>query len=408
MNLPECGKPVPVEIVHANGSYHLLRGGERMRIQGAGGTKRLDLLKKFGGNAVRTWHLDDLPPVLSAAQHHSLAVAAGIWMEHKRHGFDYTNSSLVTEQREKIREAVRRFRNHPALLLWGAGNEVELDEERPEVWKAINDVAEMIHEEDPLHPVYTVIAEATPSKIEALQEFCPGIDLLGVNSYNDMENLGNRLVSLGWDRPFIVTEFGPAGYWEVETTEWGAEIEETSTEKAEHYRRAYEGTVVRHADLCLGSFAFFWGQKQERTSTWFSLFLPDGTRLEPTDTLKHLWTGTWPETRCPTILDIPKPITGRRFPPGSRQEAFLAAGHPEGEPFFIEAIVAAESRDKRSGGDPEEAPPVFPEAVKEISDDRIVFAVPENPGPYRLHITVRGPQDTAASANFPFWAGAKG
>ena len=43
----------------------------------------------------------------------------------------------------------------------------------------------------------------------------------------------------GFTRPYIVTEFGPFGFWEVGSTAWKAPIEPSSTEKAQVYLKNY-------------------------------------------------------------------------------------------------------------------------------------------------------------------------
>jgi beta-galactosidase/beta-glucuronidase len=64
---------------------------------------------------------------------------AGIWLGHRRHGSATMYPKAVREQHEKTLEVVRRYKDHPNLLVWGLGNEVELDGDDPRVWKAIND-----------------------------------------------------------------------------------------------------------------------------------------------------------------------------------------------------------------------------------------------------------------------------
>ena len=60
----------------------------------------------------------------------------------------------------------------------------------------------------------------------------------------------------------IVTEFGPPGVWETKKNAWGSAPEFTSTEKADYYKKGYEGAVLGSKGLCLGSYAFVWGAKE--------------------------------------------------------------------------------------------------------------------------------------------------
>ena len=68
----------------------------------------------------------------------------------------------------------------------------------------------------------------------------------------------------------MITEWGPTGWWETASTEWKAPIEQTSEEKRQVYEERYTQYISANP-RCLGSFVFLWGQKEERTPTWFSL-----------------------------------------------------------------------------------------------------------------------------------------
>ena len=88
-----------------------------------------------------------------------------------------------------------------------------------------NDVARMIKQLDPNHPCMTVIAGTGNGKVRNLKAHCPDIDVVGVNLYGDLSPLPDRLKEQGWERPYVITEFGPYGWWQVEETSWGAERE---------------------------------------------------------------------------------------------------------------------------------------------------------------------------------------
>src|SRR5205823_524063 len=111
-------------------------------------------------------------------------------------------------------------------------------------------------------PTMTVVAEIGGQKVPMLKQHCPDIDILGVNSYGGMASMPMRLQRGGWDRPYIVTEFGPRGPWEVGKTSWGAAFESTSSEKADFYLANYIRSVASQRDRCLGSYVFLWGNKQ--------------------------------------------------------------------------------------------------------------------------------------------------
>lgn|GEM_PF-6575289 len=105
-------------------------------------------------------------------------------------------------------------------------------------------------------------------------------------------------------RPVCDHRWGPTGHWESPTTSWGAPIEDDSARKALLLEQRYRRSIASDTRQGLGSFVFLWGDKQERTSTWYGLFLPSGEATPSVDTLQLLWTGRWPTTRAPTVSTL--------------------------------------------------------------------------------------------------------
>jgi hypothetical protein len=89
----------------------------------------------------------------------------------------------------------------------------------------------------------TVIAGATAAKARAVMTYYPNIDILGVNAYSGASGVGSTLEGLHWKKPFILTEFGPPGAWEVPTTRWHAPIEPSSRAKAGAYHATETGVL---------------------------------------------------------------------------------------------------------------------------------------------------------------------
>ncbi len=141
-----------------SGHYSIYREGEPYFIRGAGGTSRLKQLAEAGANSVRTWSTDDAERILDEAQAQGLTVMLGLSMGKERHGFDYSDKQAVEAQKERLREQVLRYRDHPALLSWGIGNELDLFYTDTAVWHAVEDIARMIRELDPHHLITTVTA----------------------------------------------------------------------------------------------------------------------------------------------------------------------------------------------------------------------------------------------------------
>src|SRR5690606_21275176 len=212
--------PMQVEIVQTADGYQLLRGGSPYFIKGAGGTNYMDRLAAYGGNSVRTWSTNNGQAILDEAQRLGLTVTMGINMARERHGFDYNDTAAVAEQRERIRGEILQYRNHPALLAWGIGNELNLEYTNPKVWDAVNEVAEMIHELDTSHLVTTMLAGINQREIDYIKARCPALDLISVQVYGGLAAVPERLKTTGWDKAYMVTEWGPTGHWEGPQTPW--------------------------------------------------------------------------------------------------------------------------------------------------------------------------------------------
>jgi hypothetical protein len=403
---PEEQKPVPVKVVVTKKGFQLLRGGKPYFVKGAGGNGSLALLKERGGNSIRTWGAEKQKTLLDTAQKLGMTVTVGIWLGHERHGFKYDDPKMVSEQLETARKFVREYRNHPALLAWGLGNEMEGSGENPLIWKAVNDIAKMVKEEDPNHPTMTIVAEITPKKIESIKQHCPDIDILGINSYGGMPSLPKRLRDAGWNRPFLITEFGTNGPWEVRKTPWGAPIEPSSTEKTTTFLTNYMRVMETYKHWCLGSYAFHWGQKQEATSTWFNLLLKDGTLTEPVDSLTFAWTGKEPANHAPRLLGIECDANEAYIAPGSAWAANVLVLDVEGDPITVRWELRSESNDRKEGGDAEGEPMLHKDAMIEASGTVLRFRAPAQEGAYRLFVFVMDKMH-ASTMNIPFYVGKK-
>ena len=393
---------IPVELRQTEHGWQLLRGGEPYFIRGAGGSHSLEALAAAGGNSIRTWSTDNAGPLLDEAHALGLSVTVGIWLGHERHGFDYNDTEQVKEQFERAREAVLRFRDHPALLLWGVGNEMEGfgDGNDPMIWKAVNDVAAMIKELDPNHPTMTSTAFVHGGRIEYLHERSPAIDIHGVNAYGGAMVVPERLREGGATKPFVLTEFGPVGPWEMPKTEWGAPYEQNSTDKAAFYRQTYEHVVIGAPGLALGSYAFLWGNKMEATATWFGMFLADGTRTAAVDVMTELWTGKPPENLAPAIE--PLVIHGpTQLDPGTEIDVRADVSDPEGGAIRSRWVLRPDSGDYATGGDFRPSLPDIDGAILEGSNGAAKVRMPDEPGPYRLFLYAYDEAGNAATANLP-------
>lgn len=397
-----------VEIISTATGFQLLKDGEPYYINGAGGTVKLEELKNYGGNSIRTWGIDaNTDKVMEEALKHGLTVCFGIWMGQERQGFDYANEMAVKSQLEEFRRIVRKYKDHPALLIWGVGNEMDLEYTNFNVWKHLEDICKMIKEEDPNHPTMAVTAGLDVAEVKLINRYTPSLDILGVNTYGDISYLPKAVKMYGWEKPYIVAEWGPYGWWEVQKTEGGASIEETSSEKAETYRKSFEA-ILSDKDNCLGSYVFLWGHKQEHTSTWFGLFTETGEETEVMDILIKGWSGKEPANKAPSINEFKllnkKATDNIKAAPSSKAYASVKSVDPDGDKLKYVWQVVPESTDKRTGGDAEKAPaPLKGIFNKSTYDkDKVEFTMPQKPGNYRLFLFIYDGNNNVATGNIPF------
>lgn len=388
-----------VKIEGKPGSYQLMRNGKPYFIKGAGGNGSRQLLLASGANSIRTWGAEGLGEVLDQAHRDGLTVIAGIWLGH-RPGFDYGDTAAVRKQYEECERIVRQYKDHPALLMWSFGNEAEGDGKDPRVYKAIEEIAAMSKRVDPNHPTMTVLAEIGDNKLRSVHELCPSIDVVGINSYGGAPSLAERYAKEGGTKPYVVTEFGPLGQWEVGKTSWDAPIEVSSTEKEAMYRKGYEGAVASAKGTCLGSYVFLWGNKQEATATWFGMLLPDGTPLGTVDVMTEIWTGKAPKNRAPRIQSLT--VEGaERFTMGATIQARLSASDPEGKPLKVKWVLSGEAVERLTAGQSERVPPVYPDAIVSSDLGSAQIKLPKKSGAFRVFAYVHDADGKAAVANVP-------
>ena len=249
---PTASGPVKVEVVRTDEGYALLRGGEPYTIRGAGmSVDDIATFVKRGGNSIRNWTTRDdvqnIRALLDSAHAHGVTVMLCLPMQAERWGFDYGDPAAVAAQLEAMRGEVLKYRDHPALLGWIIGNELNHDASNLAVYDAVNDVARMIHELDPYHPATTTIAGFDKGLVEEVQARAPDLDFISFQAYGMLFAFPELFEQAGFDGPFMVTEWGAIGYWEVGTTDWGAPVEATSSQKADVFLKAHE-TVLRKFD----------------------------------------------------------------------------------------------------------------------------------------------------------------
>jgi hypothetical protein len=400
-------KAVKVEIKKTGKGFQMLRGGHPYFIKGGGGTSNFSTLASYGGNSVRTWGTQNAQAILDSAYKNGLTVMLGLNVTAERHGFNYSDPAAVKKQFDKVKADVLKYKDHPALLTWGIGNELNLFYKNPAVWDAVNDIAKMIRELDPNHPPTTVLAGITKKEVDEIKEQAPSIELISINTYGGLATLPNTVKASGWTGPYLVTEWGPTGHWEGLKTEWDAPVEETSSEKAAVYQSRYRYSVQKDNATCLGSYVFLWGQKQERTPTWYGLFTPNGEISEVGDVMHFLWKGRFPSNKAPRVygftLDDKTANQSVYVKPSQSYVAEATAADLDGDTLNYRWELLPEATEVGEGGDHEDKPKAIETSMEVEANGRVKFAVPQKVGAYRLFVYISDGKNKVATANIPFY-----
>lgn len=166
---------------------------------------------------------------------------------------NYRDTAVKESLLEQAMTKIERFKDHPALRMWGVGNEV-LTDMPPENSKAAFgrfylQLADFFHSLDPNHPV--IYREAEDSFINAIRNVMtneahprPWL-FLGMNVYSDqLQRIIEEWPSDVPDRPLFITEFGGEPTSEDET-------------RAEAYVSMWR-TIRAFPDYVLGGAPYAW------------------------------------------------------------------------------------------------------------------------------------------------------
>lgn len=400
------GEAIPVEVVAHDGGYTLVRDGKPYLVRGAGvAGVGLETLAARGGNSIRTWGIEEAQSTLDEAAKYGLTVSMGLPVAAERFGFDYDSAESIAEQRENVRAAVLKYKDHPALLAWIIGNELDMSFTNHRVYDEVNELSRMIHELDPNHVTTTTITALDRETVELVRKRAPDLDFVSIQAYGALALMPKAIAYLG-EGPFMVTEWGPLGHWEVGKTRWDAAIEPTSTEKARHFLLQYRDLIMPYLGPGLGSYAFLWGHKQERTHTWFSLFMESGATTGAVDALELVWTGRLPENQAPVLESISlarrSASDSIRLTAGKGYVAKVVAKDTENDELTYQWSVKPESDATSIGGDLEASIADLSNPFDGASNEATVRLVAPDPGTYRIFVEINDGHGHTAHANIPF------
>ena len=323
----------------------------------------------------------------------------------------YYDAAFKNKMREEVRTLAETFKNDTCLLAWGIGNEIELGNANiGAAWSFVEELAQIIKSVDKRHLVSTVISY-NPSALDSIAKYVPSLDYVGINVYGPMNEVQNTFEKSDYKGPFMITEWGPTGWWETATTEWKAPIEQTSEEKLQVYEERYT-KYIQSNPRCLGSFVFLWGQKEERTPTWFSMFVEDnvdqlplhGEKTPMVEAMQRVWTGRELTETAPVIegmtINDKYAIDNVQVKAGKPFKAHVAVTDKENDRLTYVWEILKEATVLGFGGSYEPRPDRVGEVVTSDTDTYEVAV--DMPGEYRLYVYVLDNTGFVSTVNVPF------
>lgn len=402
-----------VYIENTDDGYRMIRNNEPFFIKGASGNSFSNELKVAGGNTVRIYDTTGLKSSLDRLDSLGLAAVVDIYLPKynvERDTF-YNNSRHMAQLKTKLSKFVTEHKDHPALLFWMLGNEVYYPNLFSNDFVPIyNDLIKVLHETDKNHPVSTTISSAGLKKVPGILLKSPELDFISINDFGALHDFEyDKDLLFFWQEPYLIAEWGIHGPWEVNQTEWMAPIELSSSQKAETLRHNYLNYIKPIDDgRFLGSLIFYWGQKQERTHTWFSLFSQDGKKTQAVHEMRNLWNSKNSRFEGPQIetmkLDSKKAgdniylETDREYgaevnlQSTGKSKLWTATWQIKPENWYI------------SPNDVEKEPETIEGLIGDYNQRRITFKSPSLAGPYRLFVKIEDSNGYIANANIPFYA----
>lgn len=218
----------------------------------------LPLLRAMGTNTVRLWGWEidrDHTAFLDAAYNQGVQpiyVIATYWVNA---GLDLNDPGVRSQQIANFRQMVANHKDHPAILMWMIGNELNapwMYNNSDALFSLINEMALAAHQEEgaSYHPVTTPLADVNLiSTISQRNSAMTNLDVWSVQVYR-----GNTFGALFDDyaaassKPLLISEYGIDAYDDQNH----AEYEQNGAPRQAEYAADLWGEIEAHASVCSG------------------------------------------------------------------------------------------------------------------------------------------------------------
>ena len=303
-------------------------------------------ITEMGANAIRRYNPSVYDQnIFNEAEAQGLKIMYGFWFDP---AVDfYKDSSRIAAYREEVLTKVKAYRDENSIAVWNIGNESwsllkkyyaqpYLTVVRQAYATFLEELCQEIHQIDPGRPVITSEEHdhiRLNGVIRALHDYAPSLDAVGINSYyeENISELYELFIQQDDSRPYVVTEFGPKGYWSKEFGDYRDDtilLEAPAIHKARWYAEQWERYIAGKQPKNLGGFAFSWRDRYEGTDTWFGITDEKG-RLKPSYySLKRIWNQEDQSRLFPQIYIVGSwyPMkAGSKYRDGRHQSTWLSA-----------------------------------------------------------------------------------
>ncbi|MGV9362360.1 discoidin domain-containing protein [Amycolatopsis sp. NPDC003731] len=353
---------------------------------------RMPELHAIGVNTVRTWGTDATSrPLFDAAAANGIKVVAGFWLQPgggpgSGGCVDYTtDTAYKNTMLAEIRNWVTTYRAHPGVLLWNVGNEsilgmqncysgTQLEQNRIAYTRFVDQAAQAIHAIDANHPVTST--DAWTGAWPYYKAYAPNLDLYAVNSYAHVCQVKQDWLAGGYTKPYLITETGPPGEWEVPNDGNGVPAEPSDQQKRDGYGTAWN-CVLAHPGVALGATLFHYGTEGDFGGVWFNITTGGEKRLS-WYAVRKLYSGQTGGNTPPVIASMNLSRSGD-VPAGGTFTATAAVSDPDGDPITYTMGYNSKYLNNASG--------LIPAPF--TGSGTFTVTAPQQPGVWKLYLYAR-------------------
>jgi hypothetical protein len=190
----------------------------------------------------------------------------------------------------------------------------------------------------------TNAADHRPATASYFRQYTPHLDLYAVNSYGSVCGINQDWIDGGYTRPYILTEGGPAGGWEVPNDTNGVPTEPPDPAKRDGYPSGYN-CLTTHSGVALGATLFHYGVENDFGGVWLSI-LTGGWKRLAYHSVRKLYSGQSSANTPPVIASLAAP---QSVGPGAKFTVTAGASDPDGDPIRYNLMLSGKYVNNRAG-----------------------------------------------------------